>query len=78
MEVPADLLPRRVCKTCGADISHRRPRAVFCPQKRCRNVDSNPRNNFKRRYARALDPCQLFDPLTILRLTPEQIRFVAC
>lgn len=78
VEAPADLPPRRVCKTCGTDISHRRPRAVFCPQKRCRNVDSNPRNNFKRRYARALDPCQLFDPLTILRLTPEQIRFVAC
>jgi len=77
VEAPADLPPRRACKTCGADISHRRLRAVFCPQKRCRNVDSNPRNNFKRRYARALDACQLFDPSAVVRLTPEQTRLMA-
>ena len=72
-----DLPPRRVCKTCGAGIEHRKPGAVFCEHKRCRNVDSNPRNNFKRRYDRTLDACQLFDPMTVLRLTPEQIRLVA-
>ncbi len=70
-------LPPRTCKTCGMDISHRRSGAVFCEAKRCRNVDSNPRNNFKRQYARSLDACQLFDPLTALRLTPEQTRLLA-
>lgn len=73
---PAVLPPRRVCRTCGADISDRKPEAVFCPQKQCRNTDSNPRNNLRRRVARALD-APLFNPSAVLRLSSEQVRLLA-
>ena len=72
----ANLPPYRVCKTCGADISHRQPGAVFCERKQCRNQDSNPRNNLRRRVGRALE-APLFDPVSVIRLTSEQTQLLA-
>ena len=49
----------RMCKSCGRDISGQRKGSIFCSEtffgksvKRCRNIDSNPRNNFARSLAR--------------------------
>ncbi len=50
----------RVCKTCKRDISHQHPNSLFCSEKyvgkeqahKCRNGDSNPRNNLQRREQR--------------------------
>lgn len=56
-----ELMPDvRTCKSCGRDISHRRKNAVFCSSKACRNADSNPRNNRKRKYGTELG-LELFD-----------------
>lgn len=52
---------KRVCKTCGVDISHRSKRAKFCEQKKCRNKDSNPRNNIRRSFERIKNKPTLFD-----------------
>ena len=57
MLVPYSLpTDKRYCKTCGLDISQQDARSQFCSErlfgkdaKRCRNRDSNPRNNFLRR-----------------------------
>jgi hypothetical protein len=53
------LLPsvvNRFCQTCGRDITDQRKNSKFCSEtkygpeaKRCRNHDSNPRNNRKKR-----------------------------
>ncbi len=50
---------KRFCKTCGRDISNQKKGSVFCGEsvfgreaKRCRNKDSNPRNNFSKREKR--------------------------
>lgn len=45
----------RVCQSCGRDISNQSPRSKFCSAKyvgyreahKCRNMDSNPRNNLR-------------------------------
>ncbi len=44
----------RYCSTCGRDISNQKKGSVFCSEKlygkqakKCRNVNSNPRNNYK-------------------------------
>jgi hypothetical protein len=56
---PSPLVVTRTCQTCGRDISDQRKDSKFCsetkfgPQaKRCRNKDSNPRNNQKREMDR--------------------------
>jgi hypothetical protein len=53
---PLPSVVTRTCQTCGRDISDQRKDSKFCsetkfgPQaKRCRNHDSNPRNNQKKR-----------------------------
>ena len=50
---------KRFCQTCGKDISNQRKGSKFCSEtmfgpdaKRCRNKDSNPRNNQKKRVDR--------------------------
>lgn len=55
----SDLPEKRVCKSCGRDISNQKRGSVFCSEvvlgkeaKRCRNVNSNPRNNFLHREQR--------------------------
>lgn len=58
----------RKCKTCGRDISDQRPGSIFCSEsrygrdaKRCRNRDSNPRNNFLKREKKIQERGLLFD-----------------
>lgn len=55
----SDLPKKRVCKSCGRDISQQKKGSVFCSEsifgkeaKRCRNLNSNPRNNFLNREQR--------------------------
>lgn len=50
---------RRYCKTCGRDISTQKKGSVFCSEKvfgkdvkKCRNMNSNPRNNYRRKEQR--------------------------
>jgi hypothetical protein len=50
---------KRFCQSCGKDISKQRKGSKFCSEtmfgpdaKRCRNKDSNPRNNQKKRFDR--------------------------
>ncbi len=64
----------RKCKSCGRDISGQKKGSVFCSEtlfgksvKRCRNIDSNPRNNFARSLARIERNALLFDHRPFLR-----------
>lgn len=49
--------PKRVCLGCGNDISHQQQNTIFCTAKwvgertahRCRNINSNKRNNLRRK-----------------------------
>lgn len=50
---------RRFCQTCGQDISTQKKGSVFCSEKKfgteakkCRNINSNPRNNYRRKEQR--------------------------
>jgi len=69
MLLPVNIAPmRRECRSCGRDISGQNPRSVFCSEKvfgkiakKCRNLESNPRNNFKRREEKILKNGILFD-----------------
>lgn len=62
-------LENRVCLGCGKDISHQRPNTIFCSAKyvgekmahRCRNQNSNSRNNLKRKIQKELNKGLLFD-----------------
>ncbi|MCP1385249.1 hypothetical protein [Runella salmonicolor] len=63
---------QRRCKVCGTPIEHRRKDAVFCEQKQCRNSESNPRNNFKRRVNQSIDNTLLFEFGEVFRPTPQQ------
>lgn len=64
-------LSLRRCLACGADISHQRPNSIFCSSKyvgedaahKCRNANSNPRNNFKNKIHRLEMRGLLFDVL---------------
>lgn len=63
---------QRRCKVCGTPIEHRRKDAVFCEKKQCRNNDSNPRNNFKRRLYHSMNQTELFMFTEVFRPTPQQ------
>jgi hypothetical protein len=62
-------LQRKVCVSCGRDISNQNNRSKFCSPKyvgeaaahECRNSDSNPRNNLKRKINRIMSKGVLFD-----------------
>lgn len=50
---------KRVCKSCGRDISQQKKGSVFCSEKefgkeakKCRNKNSNPRNNYRHKEER--------------------------
>lgn len=67
--------PRR-CVTCGRDISGQKKGSKFCSEKlyghaakKCRNVDSNPRNNFVRALTRIELQPLLFDHRPFLKLS---------
>lgn len=59
----------RVCATCGRDITGQHPKSRFCSAKvvgyqqahKCRNGNSNPRNNLKRKVAAINRKGVLFD-----------------
>jgi len=58
----------RRCKICGRDISEQDKRSKFCSElkygkiaKKCRNTDSNPRNNFIKREISKKSKGILFD-----------------
>jgi hypothetical protein len=70
----SDEFTARKCRTCGRDISNQRPGSVFCSErlhgraaKRCRNADSNPRNNDLRKLQRIEGDPLLFDHSPYLR-----------
>jgi hypothetical protein len=59
---------RKYCLTCRRDITDQRTNSKFCSEKRygreakkCRNIDSNPRNNLRRRIDRITAVPMLFD-----------------
>lgn len=64
----------RKCQSCGNDISHQRGNSKFCSPKyagekeahRCRNANSNPRNNLKRKLDVLQSRGLLFDVLPYL------------
>lgn len=58
----------RCCKTCGRDISNQKRGSIFCSEtiygkqaKKCRNRESNPRNNLKGREQRRYGGLNLFE-----------------
>jgi hypothetical protein len=69
----------RFCLSCGRDISHQRPGSKFCspkyvgekPAHKCRNRDSNPRNNLKNMIERDTKRglSFLFDPFKYANVT---------
>ena len=59
---------KRYCKTCKRDISEQNKKSIFCSEKyfgreakKCRNIDSNPRNHFKSRERKIKEKGLLFD-----------------
>jgi len=59
---------KRVCKSCGRDISNQKTGSVFCSEKifgkevkECRNKESNPRNNFINREKKMYGGLNLFE-----------------
>ncbi|MFN8863019.1 MAG: hypothetical protein ACK5W1_01765 [Flavobacteriales bacterium] len=76
-----DEFTERKCRTCGRDISNQRPGSVFCSErlhgraaKRCRNADSNPRNNDLRKLQRIEGDPLLFDHSPFLRAISNGIK----
>jgi hypothetical protein len=59
---------KRICITCKRDISNQRKGSVFCSEKlygkeakKCRNEQSNPKNNYERKEERIYNGVLLFD-----------------
>jgi len=73
---PTGHLAGRYCQTCKRDISHQKPGTKFCSAKfvgysqahKCRNFDSNPRNNDKNKLNKLDEKgiSFLFDPVQLL------------
>jgi hypothetical protein len=68
----------RYCLTCGRDITDQRTNSKFCSEKRygreakkCRNSNSNPRNNLRRRIDRITAVPMLFDVRPYIRLQED-------
>jgi predicted RNA-binding Zn-ribbon protein involved in translation (DUF1610 family) len=61
--------PRRYCISCNKEITHQRDTSKFCSPKyvgvveahKCRNIDSNKRNNLKNKIHRIMSKGVLFD-----------------
>ena len=66
---------QRFCKTCGRDISDQKGNSRFCSARlvgekqahKCRNMDSNKRNNFLNREKKMYGDQLLFEVKTLLR-----------
>ncbi len=62
-------IKKRVCRSCGKDISSQKGGSKFCSQKnvgevaahQCRNNNSNPRNNFRNKFIKLTSRGLLFD-----------------
>lgn len=73
---------KRVCPSCGRDISNQDSRSKFCSAKfvgeaaahRCRNRDSNPRNGFKAKIRRITGRGLLFDIKPYLIVNNKKIQ----
>lgn len=74
---------RQYCKSCGRDITNQKKGSVFCSEarygseaKRCRNRDSNPRNNYLRREVRIKSGGLLFeiDDFITVKRVPDNNR----
>jgi hypothetical protein len=68
--------PVKKCLSCGGDISQQHPKSKYCSAKfvgeqqahKCRNDNSNPRNNFSRQLGKIYERGQtLFDITPYLR-----------
>lgn len=73
----------RRCQTCGRDIAGQPASSKFCSEalygkaaKRCRNVDSNLRNNTRRAVQRTTQQAYLFDVVPHLHLPATVREFV--
>ena len=69
VKINSNIVQKRYCKTCGKDISHQTNDSIFCSPKyvgdktahKCRNADSNPRNNLRKKLRRINERGVLFD-----------------
>jgi hypothetical protein len=61
--------PFRYCRSCGKDITNQHKGSLFCSKKyvgeraakQCRNSNSNPRNNRRRKIEKIVNRGVLFD-----------------
>lgn len=70
---------KRYCQSCGREITGQKVNSKYCSEKlygkeakKCRNMSSNPRNNFKRQIAELSNKNCLFDFRPYLKLTEQQ------
>ena len=85
--VESDLLPlhNRVCLSCGKDISSQKSGSKFCSAKivgedeahKCRNSNSNERNNFKRKVEIIKGRGLLFDIMPFFLINNKQSNAIA-
>ncbi len=85
--VESDLLPlhNRVCLSCGKDISSQKSGSKFCSAKivgeddahKCRNSNSNKRNNFKRKVEIIKGRGLLFDITPFFLINNKQSNAIA-
>lgn len=76
---------KRYCKSCGRDISQQRDTSLFCSAKfvgeqsahKCRNTDSNLRNNLKTKIHRINGRGVLFDISPFIIVKNKQIQSYA-
>jgi hypothetical protein len=66
-------LEQRHCKSCGKDISQQKKGSLYCSEslygaegKKCRNRNSNPRNNFYKKEKKAKERGLLFDTIPFI------------
>ena len=72
----------KYCVSCGKDISHQKDNSKFCSSKyvgeeaahRCRNADSNTRNNLKAKIRRIESRGILFDIIPYLIVKNNKIQ----
>jgi hypothetical protein len=74
---------KRECKTCGRDISNQKKGSLFCSEslygpiaKKCRNMNSNPRNGMRKKLERIISEPSLYDLRILLEPAKERISLV--
>ncbi len=74
------LVPKRVCLSCGKDISNQKVGSKFCSNRlvgereahKCRNINSNYRNNFKKKLEIIQGRGLLFDIIPFFEFNNKQ------